>query len=163
MTRTFLAVCAGLLCGLAGFRHAGELRGNSARLHAWTDALRRLRLLLTEGALSLPEVLRAAGTELHGPDRLLYDVADRLIADPLLSVPEAFDQACPPLAERSALLRLADGISHGSLEARILACEQSEALIGQLASEASANAERNAKLWQTLGWTGGICLTLILI
>lgn len=163
MTRAVLAVCAGLLCALAGFRHAAFLRQEAARLRAWTDALKRLTLLMQEGALPLPQALRQAGAELPGPDRLLSAVADTMADDPLLTLPEAFGRACPACTERDALMRLAAGISRGSLESRCLACEHAAAGIGQLASEAAALAARDAKLWQTLGFTGGACLTLMLI
>lgn len=163
MTRTVLALCAGLLCALAGFRHAAFLRQEAARLRAWTAALKRLSLLMQEGALPLPQALRQAGAELPGPDKLLSLVAEALTADPLLTLPEAFDRTCPPCTERNALMRLADGISRGSLESRCLACDHAADGIAQLSSEAADLATRDARLWQTLGFTGGACLTLMLI
>jgi len=32
-----------------------------------------------------------------------------------------------------------------------------------LAESASIRAEKDVKLWQTLGFTGGICLTILLL
>lgn len=163
MTRTVLALSSGILCALMGLRCAASLRHEASRLSAWTDALRRLPLLLAEGTFPLPEALRLAGEDLPGPDGLLSGVADAMASDPLLSLPEIMSQQCPVCTERALLLRLATRLSCGSLESRCHACGQAADSMAQLASEAAAHAARDARLWQTLGVTGGACLTLLLI
>lgn len=163
MTQAVLALSAGSLCALAGLRYASSLRQEAVRLAMWTDALRRLRLLLEEGTLPLPEALRQAGAGLPGPDRLMADIASSMNADPLLSLPDAMERSCQLCPERALLLRLSQGLSHGSLESRCLACEHACAAMSQLSAEAAGRAARDAKLFQTLGFTGGACLTLLLL
>lgn len=163
MNQTFLAVISGLLCALIGMRRAAYLRSEARRLSAWHDALQRLQLLLCEATLPLPDALRRAGNGLSAPDKALTAAADLLLAQPLLTLPEIFEQVLVVSPEQPVLLHLAEELSHGSLDSRCLACEQCTALISQLASEAATRAARDVKLFQTLGWSGGICLTLILI
>lgn len=163
MTRAALAVMAGLLCGLAGLRHASAMKAEAARLRRWSHMLARLALLLSEQSMPIPAVLRLAADGREAPDRLLQQVAAALEADPLDSLPEAFGRECPPCPEREILLRLAAQLGRGSAESRSLAAEQTGAAFSQMASHAEALAAKDAKLWQTLGWTGGACLTLLLL
>lgn len=161
--RLFTALTAGCLCALAGMRQAFFLRREALRLNRWAVLLDRLSLLLSEAVLPLPDVLESAADGSDQPDMLLRAVASNIKTDPLLTIPEAFSHHCTACAERDILLRMAEQLSRGSAESRSLASSQAGAYIRHLAEEAAKRAARDARLWQTLGWTGGACLALMLM
>lgn len=163
MSRAVAAVMAGLLCTLAGIKHAASLKGDAARLSRWVQLLSRLALLLREGTLSIPEALCAAADGPHPPDRLLRDIAARVAASPMTTLAEACGASSGACPEQDALSRLFTHLGRGSKESRVLAVEQAAAEMHLLAQSAAEKAEKDAKLWQTLGFTGGICLTILLL
>lgn len=163
MSRAVLAVMAGLLCALAGAKHAAALKGNAIRLSRWGPLLKRLTLLLHEGTMSLPQALCTAADGHALPDELLRDVASTLAANPLLSLSDAFKACHFDGTEQDVLVRLFSRLGHGSKDARCLALEQACAELELLASSASSKADKDARLWQTLGLIGGTCLTILLL
>lgn len=163
MSRALLAVMAGLLCTVAGARHAATLKQDAARLSRWVPVLKHLALLLAEGTLSIPAALCAAGDGTLPPDKLLREMAAKLSAFPMLTPMEAFQQCAYAWQEDSMLARMFLRLGHGSKENRMLAVAQASEEIALLAGAASARAEKDVKLWQTLGVTGGICLTILLM
>lgn len=163
MSRAVIAVMAGLLCALAGVKHAASLKGDAARLARWGQVLSHLALLLKEGTLSIPEALCAVADAPHPPDNLLREIASRLAASPLTPLGDVFTAQCPDCAEKQTLSRFFARLGRGSRESRILAAEQYREELQLLAQAASQKAEKDAKLWQTLGFTGGICLTILIL
>lgn len=163
MSRAVLAVMAGLLCALAGVKHAASLKADAARMTRWVHLLTHLTLLLRQGMMSIPEALCAAADGPHPPDKLLREMAAAMQHTPLLSPGEAFEPCPTAWAERDVLSRMFARLGHGSQENRCLAVEQSAAEMRLLAESASTKAEKDAKLWQTLGFTGGACLTIMLL
>ncbi len=163
MSRAVLAVMAGLLCALAGVKHAASLKGDAARLQRWVQLLHHLALLLREGTLSIPEALCAAADQPQPADRLLHSIAEQMARSPMLSLAEAYRQCCTDGPEKALLTRLFTRIGRGSRESRCLAVEQSAEEMALLAQNAATKAEKDAKLWQTLGLIGGICLTILII
>ncbi len=163
MSRAVLAVMAGLLCALAGMRHAASLKGDAARLHRWVQVLYRLALLLREGTMSIPEALCAAADGGQPPDETLRELARRQSAEPLRTLAEIYRSLCNDAPERELLLRLFGHLGQGGRESRCLAVEQSAEEMGLLARAAAGKAEKDAKLWQQLGIIGGACLTILLL
>lgn len=163
MSRAVLAIMAGLLCALAGLKHASTLKGDAARLTRWVQVLRHLTLLIREGTLSIPEALCAAADGPHPPDRLLREIAGRMHSSPMLTLAEAFTQCSSDCPERELLTRMFTRLGHGTKDSRCLALEQSTEEMNLLAQQSSARAEKDAKLWQTLGFIGGACLTILLL
>lgn len=163
MSRAVLAVMAGLLCALAGVKYASTLKGDANRLSRWVQLLRHLSLLLREGTMSIPEALCAAADGPHPPDKLLRDMAAKVQSAPMTTLEEAFTQLCGDRPERALLQRMFSRLGRGSQESRCLALEQSAQEMEQLAQRASATAEKDVKLWQTLGFIGGACLTILLL
>lgn len=159
MIRPFLAVAAGLLCGILGIRQARCIREENATLSRWEALLRHLCLLLREG-LSLPDAFEQAGTELSAADLLLRRLAAQLRAQPLASLPQLYT---PQGKEGAFLSRLLEGLSHGSQESRILCAQQAEKEAALLAQSAREKAQQDAHMWATLGWACGACLTLLLL
>lgn len=163
MSRGILALMAGLLCVLAGMKYASALKGDASRLSRWVQVLTHLSLLLREGALSIPEAMCAAADSTHPPDRLLREMAGKLTSTPMLSLSDAFKACSGDCAERDVLTRMFTRLGHGTKDSRCHALEQATEEMRLLAQNASVKAEKDAKLWQTLGFTGGACLTILLL
>lgn len=163
MSRAILSVMAGLLCALAGMKYAAALQGDALRLSRWEQVLRHLELLLREGTLSIPEALCAAADEPLPPDNLLRDMASRLSASPLTSLQEAYQACSGPCPEQAVLFRLFDRMGRGTKESRCLAVQQGNEEIALLARSAQARADKDVRLWRTLGLVGGACLTILLL
>lgn len=163
MIRAVLAVMAGLLCGVIGVRHARRLSGTASRLRRWEELLRHLALLLTEGDASLPEVFEQAASAHEAPDELLCRLARQMREQPMSMLPDLY-AACQNICEEDGVLtRLMARLGRGSLESRRQAVEQAAEEIALLSASASAKAATDARMWTTLGWTCGACLTLMLI
>ena len=163
MSRAVLAVMAGLLCTLAGMRHANRLRYDANRLKRWTTLLNHLELLLSEATLSIPQALCTAADSHLQPDVLLRTMASAIQAQPLLSLEEAFLHCSQESTEKPTLARLFSRLGHGSKENRCLAVHQAAQELEFLAQGAANKAEKDTKLWQTLGFIGGACLTILLL
>lgn len=163
MTSSFFAIAAGLLCGLYGLRLSATLRSEARVLLRWVEILRRLALLIAEETLPLPEALRQAADEPLPADLLVCKVADALESDPLLPLADAFVLQCTSCPGYDVLQRLFTRLGHGSAANRLLAVDQARDTLALLAAKASERADRDAKLYRTLGWTGGVCLTILLI
>ena len=54
-------------------------------------------------------------------------------------------------------------LSRGSLESRLLAVENARQEVALMHEKAARKADKDARLYQTLGWIGGLCLLLILM
>ena len=159
----FLAVFAVLLCVLYGLRASTHVKEEARRLARWAELLPRLSLLIAEETRSLPEAMRLAADEPHPPDRLLHAVADAVCTDPLLSLAEAFARHCPPCTEHETLMRMHERLGRGSAESRRLAVEQAAAALAQMSANVKDRAARDARLYATLGFTGGACLAILLL
>lgn len=163
MSRAVFAVMAGLLCTLAGMKYAASLRTDATRLGRWVQVLQQLSLLLEEGTLSIPQAICAAADRHHPVDTLLQSLAAALQKEPLLSLAEAFLRQCGNWTEKPVLERMFTRLGRGSKENRCLAVKQAAAEIELLAQSAAAKADKDVKLWQTLGFIGGMCLTILLL
>ena len=163
MSRAVLAVMAGLLCALAGMRHANRLQSDKNRLQRWVQLLQHLALLLEEGTMSIPQAFSAVADGRLPPDELLQTMASAIQSQPLLTLESAFQQHCKDAAEKPTLARMFTRLGRGSKENRCLAVRQAAQEITLLAQTAAAKAEKDTKLWQTLGFIGGACLTILLL
>lgn len=132
-------------------------------MNRWIKLLQHLTLLLKEGTLSVPQALHAAADMNLPPDKLLRDIATRLTDSPMLSLGQAYQQTNTDTLEHASLARMFERIGRGSKETRVLALEQCTDEIRLLADSAAAKADKDVKLWQTLGLIGGICLTILLL
>lgn len=157
--RLLLALMAGLLCGVLGLRQAGRIRAEGAVLARWQVILQHLCLLLQEG-LSLPEAFRQSATESTPADALLRCLADRLNNQPLASLSQLYAPSGP---EGPALARLMAGLEHGSLESRVLCARQAAEELALLSQAAQGKVQQDARMWRTLGWACGGCLTLLML
>ena len=157
-----LAVTAGLLCGLYGWRTAAHLQREATNATRWSQLLPHLALLLEEAVLPLPRALHLTADGNGTADRVLQAIAQTLESNPLVTPQEAYSNHAPQPSPEP-LMRLFRQISRGSAEQRALAtrqCAQEMALLAQAARE---RAGKDVKLLRTLGWTGGACLTLLLL
>ncbi len=158
-----LAVFAGLMCALAGFRQSFSLESRSRSLFRWSELLPHLQLVMQESGLSLPQAMRLCATEDKSPDKLLRDVAFHLEQEPLLSPGALFERLCPRDESGGVLTRMMMRLGSGTMHQRCQAVEQATREITLMAQSAREKARKDASLWRTLGLTGGICLTLLLL
>lgn len=163
MSRAVLAMMAGLLCALAGAKYASSLRADATRMARWVQLLQHLALLLEEAALPIPQALCAAADGHLPPDELLRHMAAAIQAQPLLTPEAAFLQCCKDTQEKPTLVRMFSRLGRGSKENRCLAVQQASNEMQLLSQAAAARAEKDMKLWQTLGFIGGTCLTILLL
>ena len=163
MTRAVLAVMAGMLCALAGWRRSEALKGSAARLRRWDEVLEHLALILAEGTSTLPEAFEQAATASLAPDNLLRGLAKDLRAEPLTPLPALYARHAQPCAEHDALTRLMNRLGRGSLEMRCQAASQAAEELALLARQSRDSADRDAVMWRNLGLIGGACLTLMLM
>lgn len=159
MMRLLFALMAGMLCGVLGMRQGKRIREENAALTRWQVLLQHLCLLLQEG-LSLPEVFVQCATEDTPCDALLLRIAHELEQQPMASLPQLYT---PQGAEGAVLARLMAGLSHGSLESRVLCARQAAEEMSLLAQNSQGRVQQDARMWQTLGWTCGGCLTLLML
>lgn len=159
MIHLFLSLTAGLLCGMLGIRQAQRIREENAVLGRWAVMLRQLCLLLQEG-LSLPDAFEQAAMEDTSADKLLRRLSSQLRTQPLVALPQLYT---PRGKEGSLILRLLEGLSHGTQESRVLCAEQAAEEAELLARSVRDKARQDARMWATLGWACGACLTLLLL
>ena len=114
-------------------------------------------------AYSLPEAFRLCADGNHPPDTLLRQLADTLERTPLSSPGALTDRLCPAISEKDIISRMMHLLSRGSLESRLLAVENARQEVALMHEKAARKADKDARLYQTLGWIGGLCLLLILM
>lgn len=163
MTHLALAVVSGMLCGVMGTRYAASLRQSARRLIRWEELLSCLAQLLSERAYSLPEAFTLAAREDTPCDALLRRLSCAMKEQPLRPLVELLDTTGLSGAEADVLRRMLSRVSRGSMEARCLAVRQAAEEMRLLAQSARESAARDAKMWSSLGWTAGACVTLLLL
>lgn len=163
MIRAVLAVMAGLLCGFAGFRHASTLTRDAVRLRRWVQLLSHLTLLLRQGLMPIPQALQSCADGHTDADRLLQSMVYLMQKKPMLSLAEAFGHCCSSGNEQPVLQRMFNHLGHGLQENRCRAVQQATEELRMLADQAASRAEKDVRLWQTLGLIGGLCLTILLL
>lgn len=164
MTHLLFPICAALLSTLAGLHLSTHLRQEEQRLARWGEVLPHLHLLMASCAYSLPEAFRLCADGNHPPDALLRQLADELERTPLSSPGALTDKLwSPPGSEKDIISRMMHLLSRGSLESRLLAVENARQEVALMHEKAARKADKDARLYQTLGWIGGLCLLLILM
>ena len=88
-----------------------------------------------------------------------------LMASCAYSLPEAFRLCADGNYPPDTLLRqLADALERAPLSSPgVLAVENARQEVALMHEKAARKADKDARLYQTLGWIGGLCLLLILM
>lgn len=162
MNRAFLAAAAGILCAAAGLRQSLQLQRDAATLGRWCSLLQHLALMMRSG-MALPDAFDACADQQGEPDRILRELAQALRVTPLLPLHRHAEQMLPAGISRNALLRMFSALGHGPLDMRLQAVSQAQEELLLLHKDAEKRAEKDAKLYRTLGLTAGVCLTLLLL
>jgi len=163
MMRTMLALMAGMLCMAAGLRHAAALTAEDARLRRWAEMLQHLSLILAEGACPLPEAFRQAATGQSEADRQLLALAEQMQLHPLSPLPQLWQALGDESAEAAPLRRMMQRLGRGSMESRCQAAEQAAREMALMSQQTREKSARDAKMWRTLGFLGGACITIMLL
>ena len=148
------AIGAGLCCLLMGLRAGALLGQRQRRLLYWQLALQRLAAALDD-LCSLPEALRRGETE------IFRAMADRLEAEPLLSLGEAWEQCAGE--EKTLLREMFFDLDRGDLDRRRMAAAQAEEKLAREARLAGERAEKDRPLYRSLGAFGGLALIMLLL
>lgn len=164
MTRLLFPICAALLSTLAGLHLSTHLRQEEQRLARWGEILQHLHLLMVSCAYSLPEAFRLCADGHHPPDALFTSACGRIRANAAVLAGCADGQTVASAgSERDIISRMMHLLSRGSLESRLLAVENARQEVALMHEKAARKADKDARLYQTLGWIGGLCLLLILM
>lgn len=163
MTHTFFALSAGIVCGVMGVRYASMLKKDAARLRRWDELLACLSQLLSESVYSLPDAFALAAREQTPCDLLLLRLSKAIAKQPLASLPQVFDSLGYQEEEADILRRMMERVGHGSMETRCACVRQSGEEIRLLYQHAQRTSDKDAKMWSSLGWTAGACITLLLL
>lgn len=153
----------GLVFALMCVRHAERLKQEALRLRRWHEITGHLSLLLQQGTMSLPEVLRLCADATTPADSILTALADAMIQQPLAGCAALCETLLEPCREKDVLLRLFARLSRGTPEERSLAAQQAGAELRLMADSAADKSAVDARLWQRLGVIGGACVTLLLL
>lgn len=166
--RVGMALIAGVGCGLLGMRRAALWVRRERELRAWLEALQKLRLLLKESAMPLPEVFRKSACA-GSTQTVLTAIAEHMVQCPRETAAHVFDALqnsgmnWATAEERERISRMFAGVEHGSLALRCQAVAQTEGWLQMALHQAEEKRRRDGRLAVTLGWTAGIGLTLFLL
>jgi len=156
-----VTLMAGLACGMLGMLATAKLRKEETLLFAWIRFIKRFQTTLKTRRLPICEALQACLGE-HPLIDIQLNRALRLMAEnPSLTIAEAYQQICTETD--SLYVTLFQGISEGTLEKRLAALEMSLLSFVAAYEKAKAAYEKNGRLFQNLGWLGGLALVLLLI
>ncbi len=157
-----LAVLAAGLCGLIGILAAGRLQKRENSLMHWQEALVRMENAITHGQLPLPDVLMAGGERVE----LLNDLAKHLQAEPVIGLMALWRSVEPDdlltEPEWALLTGCMEGLSATSLEMQRTAVHYAREQWVQYLTAGRMARERNARLYQSLGWLCGAALFILL-
>jgi Stage III sporulation protein AB (spore_III_AB). len=151
------ALMAGLGCGLAGMLAASQLKKQEALLAAWVRFIKRLQTTFETRRLPIRQVLETGLNEHPLIDARLKKAMQLMDEAPQLSVSEAFESA------DELETRLFSGLCEGSLKQRQAALELSLSAFTAAHEKALSSYEKNGRLYQNLGWLGGLALVLLLL
>ena len=160
-----------LACGAAGMLLARSLALRRETLRELQVALQLLETEISFTATPLPEALRRVAEKTRTPTRRLFATASQMLrSTPGAAVSQAWDRglgvlaAAAPLEERdlAVLSDLGQGLGQGDKADQIGKLELAKAQLRQLEEEASEESRRQARLWQTLGFLGGLALIILL-
>ncbi len=168
MLRVWLALGAGIGCGVIGMRRSAALARRSRELRRWLEALERLSLLLAESASTLPSAFRQAGSA-GSAQASLSATAGLLSQAPGLSPSQAFLKAgagyldWATAEEKAQLTAMMSDLGHGSLAMRKQAVTHTAEWLALHLRRAEEKQGKDGKLAMTLGWSVGACVALLLL
>lgn len=164
MTRLLFPVCAALLSTLAGLHLSTHLRQEEQRLARWGEILQHLHLLMAScGVLCCRKRSGCAPDGNHPPDTATRQLADALERAAAVLAGRADGQAVSGNQRKGHHQPNDAPAQPRRLENRLLAVENARQEVALMHEKAARKADKDARLYQTLGWIGGLCLLLILM
>ena len=151
---------AALLCIALGWYGAKRLKEREGYLQHWERALHALQNGVNRGGLSLPLLMEQGGTDsLKEAARLLREapalsgreLTQRLPRDPLLTDPEW-----------QAVCQLIQGLFAPDREGQSAAIRCAGDQFARFSALAREAAEKNIRLYQSLGWLSGAAAFILL-
>lgn len=163
MIRLACALMAAAACVLLGFDAARRLRVRVKLLEAWIRSLEWIDMKLTSEGIPLREVVLKEG---EGEiSQRLAAFSRALQGNPRLSAAQAWassgkDQNAP---EDAVLAQCFSALGTGFLEKRRTALGQAVSQLRAMHKEAEEKAERDCRLYKSMGLAGGAALLLLLL
>jgi len=163
MIRLVCAVVAGGACVLLGMEASHRLKGRVEVLAAWQRALELMDLKLLHDGIPLREVVLQDGDG---------EIAKRLAAfsralseNPRFTALQAWLSSgkSPDTKEEKVLTACFSALGTGVLEKRRTAIAQAMEQLNVLKKEADEKAQRDCKLYRSLGLAAGAALLLMLL
>ncbi|MGB9885870.1 MAG: stage III sporulation protein AB [Moorellales bacterium] len=158
-------------CGALGMLLAGNLVRRQQILRELQVALQLLETEITYAATPLPEAFRRVGQKCRSPvGRLFLAAANTLDADPGITAGEAWEAGLAALwavapmdrEEVAVLSDLGQGLGRGDREDQRKKLELARAQLQHLERTAAEVRARQTRVWQTLGFLGGVTIILLL-
>ena len=161
--RMACVLLAALICALLGFDASRRLKNRVTCLASWLRALEWMDVKLTGEGIPLREVVRKEG---EGEVTKRLNAFSRALQDnPRLSAAQAWassgkDQNTP---EDAVLAQCFASLGTGTLEKRRTAVMQAMEQLRVIRKEAEGKAEKDCRLYKSMGLLGGAALLLILL
>lgn len=171
MVRLLGAVLVVVSCGIWGLSVAWSYRLRPRELRAFISGLKLLETEIAYACTPLPQALEKIGGQLEGAVKMLFlQLARRLRDEPGLPATYAWEQGLNGLKEKSALLpqdleilrALGQGLGLSGREDQVKNLELAREHLKRQLALAEEAAERQGRMWRTLGFLLGITLALLM-
>jgi stage III sporulation protein AB len=163
MIRLVCGLIAAAACALLGIEASFRLKRRVEYLAAWIRALEMLDLRLLHDGIPLREVVLQEG---DGEIAKRLAAFSRALADnPRMTSAQAWQASCKSqdTKEEKVLAACFSSLGTGVLEKRRTAIAQAMEQLKVLKEEAEEKAQRDCKLYRSLGLAAGAALLLILL
>ena len=163
MMRLVCAVLAAGACVLLGMEASQRLKGRVEHLASWLRALEMIDLKLAHEGIALREVVLMEGD--GETARRLSAFSRALKENPRFTAAQAWQSSgkSSDAPEDKVLAACFSTLGTGLVEKRRTAIAQSMEQLKALKKEAEEKAQRDCKLYRSLGLAGGAVLLLILL
>ncbi|MCG0277606.1 MAG: stage III sporulation protein AB [Thermanaeromonas sp.] len=160
-----------LSCGFLGLILANIYQTRPVQLKSLISGLKLLETEIVYASTPLPQALGKVGGRLEGAVKLLFlQTATLLREEPGLPAAEAWEEGLKKLKEQSALhmqdleilKTLGQGLGVSSREDQVKNLELAREHLKQQLALAEEAAQRQGKMWRTLGFLLGITLVLLM-
>lgn len=165
MIRLVCGLIAAAACALLGIEASFRLKRRVEYLAAWIRALEMLDLRLLHDGITLREVVLQEGEGDGEIAKRLASFSRALAENPRMTSAQAWQASCKSsdTKEEKVLAACFTSLGTGVLEKRRTAIAQAMEQLKVLKKEAEEKAQRDCKLYRSLGLAAGAALLLILL
>jgi len=158
--RLMLAVIGAICCIALGMLSGKRIKDRENCLSEWERALMHMEGALQAGGMAVPELMEAGGSA------ILMLTAEKLRENPALTPEQLFSllpaQAPLTAPEREVISALFSGIFAPDRERQLRAVSYARQQMARHASLYREAAEKNIRLYQSLGWLSGAAAFILM-